>query len=738
MRPFAHLSRNALLLGLNLTPIAAAMAQQTTAPASVDSQASATTLDSVTVTSRQRAERLQDVPIAITAFNAQDIRRAGIHRASDFINLTSNINLTESYSMGSSFISIRGITQQRNEESPVTVVVDGIPQVSTNQLTQELFDVDQIEVLKGPQSALYGNNAIGGAINITTVAPPSDQSTGYLQAGVGNGDTRRIQGSYGGPLTKDGHLRYQASAYWNDTDGLIRNVYLDNHIDRRLSNGARIRLIDDINDWITVDVHASNSYDTGHGIAWIYQPLFGFDDASNASAPITANNSGTNTRTLSQLAARADFRFSAGTLTTTTAWDRVREASDGDSWPYSPGTSVDPLPGYDAEGTVHNYLDISALSQEIRFTSSADQRLRWIAGVYGQWQDRYVAGAQGLDLGQGIVSIHRVPNAADSRNPTTSMWASDDDNRTYSAFGQLAYDLTPQWEASLALRYSRYEREQTNRAPAQFDDTTGLVRDASFDAWQPKVSLTWKPSARVSAYATYGKGFNSGGWNAIGITETAAAAGVNGVVSELYRPATANSYEAGIKTRPRDWLELNADAFYTEVENQHFYTWVPVINASIITSIDKVQLRGVELEGKAALGSHVQLIASYGYTDSEIKRYALDPSVVGNQSPYIPRYTGNFSAQFSHAIGEGLNGTLRADYRRLGPQYWDPDLTSQRDAINLVNARYIIDAVSGDWSVTFWGRNLGNTAYLSEYVLGGYGYMAPPRSYGVDFRWNFR
>lgn len=722
-----------LALSLQVSLIGTAVAQN--ARGDVDGTA-ATTLDQITVTSRQRSEKLQDVPIAVTAFNAADIRDAGISRPRDFIALTPNVTLNESQNAGTSFITIRGISQVRNSEKPVAVVVDGVPQTSANQFNQELFDIEQIEVLKGPQGALYGNNAIGGAINITTVAP-TDVAAGYVQAGVGNGGLRRTQASYGGPLGKDGNWRYQISGFWSDGDGLIRNVNLDRTVDNLRSNGLRVRLVGDVNEWISADFTVSNNEDRGGALNYVFQPLYGANDAANASLPITANNHGTDIRSMSQASVKFDARYDAGVLTSTTAWSRLSEYYDGDQFPYSPATSLDPLPGYSGlDGTQSQYLYEHALSQELRFTSNSDQRLRWIVGAYGQWVNRYIASTVGQDLGQGIVQARRVPNAADSANPTTSFLADDNDNRTYAAFAQLAYDLTPQLEAALALRYDYASREQTNASPLAYDANAGTVRKATFTALQPKVSLAWKPDPRLTAFLSYGEGFNSGGFNQSGVSALAAAAGVLGA-TDKYGQEKASSYEFGIKSRPYDWLESNANVFYTDLENQPYFVFVGAVGAQIIAPIERVVLRGIEVEVKAAVAAGVQLVAGWGYTDSEIRENAMDASVVGNVSPYVPRYNANLGVQYRHALGESLVGTLRVDYRRIGEQYWDPAMTTARPTLDLVDARAILQSVSGVWSLTLWGRNLTDKVYLSEYTLGGYAHRAEPRSYGADLRWNF-
>lgn len=139
-------------------------------------------LEEVTVTAQRRAERLQDVPVAVTAFTAAEIEARGIGSTRDILPMTPNVTYDESFTVGNSFVSVRGVAQINNADSPVAIVVDGVPQNSQKQLRMELFDVERIEVLKGPQGALYGRNAIGGAINIVT-REPTNEFDGWAQVG---------------------------------------------------------------------------------------------------------------------------------------------------------------------------------------------------------------------------------------------------------------------------------------------------------------------------------------------------------------------------------------------------------------------------------------------------------------------------------------------------------------------------------------------------------------------------
>jgi len=699
----------------------------------------ATTLDQINVTARQRSERLQDVPIAVSAFNAADIRNAGISNPRDFVALTSNVTYIVEQGTGTAFITIRGISQVRNSEQPVAVVIDGVPQMSGRQFQQELFDIAQIEVLKGPQGAMYGNNSLGGAINITTVEP-GDSFGGFLQLGAGNGDLWRAQGSFGAPLERSGRWRGQASVLYSNMDkGLFKNRYLNKNVGALESKNARLRLIGQISDTLNLDIQASASDENSDAaITFVYQPLFTIPDAGNAKIPITTNNLNVTERGNSQISAKLDWQHAWGTFSSITAWSRTTEFFAGDQFPYSPATTLNPdlVANFGGDGTQTLYEYSTGLTQEFRLTSRSDQRLRWIVGAFGQWIDRYVSISVGEDLEQGLAYVRRAPLPPGSHSPTTSFLADDSTRDTSAVFGQLGYDLSPRLEAALALRYDRAKRSQTDVAPAPFSANPGLSRTATFTALQPKVSLTFKPRSNLSAFASIGRGFNSGGFNQTGTGALAAAAGIAGA-DDLYEKSIADSYELGLKSRPLPWLEFNASVFHTDLENQHYFVIVPEVQAQIIAPISKTRLQGVELEIKAVPLRNLTLLGGLGYTDSEIRENLLDPSAVGNRSPYVPRTTLNLGTQYKAEIGDIMNAVLRVDYRRMGEQYWDTQNSSARPAINLVDARLSLQSVSGTWALTFWGRNLTNKRYLAEWLQGGFARHALPRAYGVDVRMDF-
>ena len=159
--------------------------------ARADANLPTTSLEEVIVTARKRDEASLDVPVAVNVFTAADIEAAGIERPQDFIDLTPNMTLVQTQNQGTSFVTVRGISQARNSEPSVAVVIDGVAMANPSQFNQELIDIESIQVLKGPQGALYGRNAIGGAIIITS-KQPTDEFEGKISAGYDSGPGYRV------------------------------------------------------------------------------------------------------------------------------------------------------------------------------------------------------------------------------------------------------------------------------------------------------------------------------------------------------------------------------------------------------------------------------------------------------------------------------------------------------------------------------------------------------------------
>jgi len=716
------------------------------------SESYAAELEEIVVTARQRAESLQDVPLSETAFTAQQIEDAKIDKAGDFIAMTPNVTLAEAQSAGTSFMTIRGISQVRNGESPVATVVDGVLQINSRQFTQELFDVQQIEVLRGPQGAIYGRNATGGAILITT-KQPTNETEGFIRVGAGKGSEKRIQGAVSGALVDD-EVMYRLAGSWTDRDGYIPNDYLGEKADPFEDTTFRGLLKWNVSDALTADLRVNLVRTESGALNYQYQPAqfdpenpcFTTDDllfanfavlgavsADAVNAHVCANNSGISERDIDEVSLKFDYDLGFATLTSITSTINVTEYAAGDQFPYSAATNLSS--GF-VDGTQTQYVDVDATSQELRLTSNGDGALDWMVGAYYLQTDRFISTTTGADNRLGIERIERGPKFDSAINPTLTYFADDNNNTAWAVFGSVNYNVTDALEASLAVRYDKDERDQQ----VSEDNTggePGANNTAEYDKWQPKFSLRYRLSDDTSIYGSWGIGFRSGQFNQNGVAAVAEGAGVNGVADSVDQEET-ETLELGFKSELLDGrVRLNGSVFDTTVDNSQYFVFIGEVGAQVLVNIGEVDIRGGEIELLAQVADGLDVYAGYGITDSEIKDYATNPAVVGNDAPYVPESTFNIGGQYRFPISDAINGLVRVDYEHRGKQYWDPENSTARSALDLVNARIGIESTNETWSLMASINNATDEEYNSEWVGGGFAHAAPPRIWTVDFRYNF-
>ena len=720
-------------------------------------------LEEIVVTARKRDESLQNVPITVNVFTAQEIQSAGIESPRDFIAMVPNMTLVETQNVGNSFISVRGISQARNSEPSVAVLVDGVLEANPYEFDQELYDIKQIEVLKGPQGALYGRDAIGGAIIITT-ADPSDKFEGSTRVGVGNGPAERAQAAISGPIDSQGTLRYRASVNFYDTDGYLQNVYLDRKADPYRDYSARLRLL-----WKPADDFSADlrfSYDLARTTAYYFviprsneaNPYSDFSTPGNANdttSPIQNNNLGTDNRTIVDTALKLDYTLGYGTFTSVTDYNHTKEIDTGDAYDFRPVTTSDNYAltagvpaalGGPFDESQSQFVDVQTWSQELRFTSPTVAGFAWIGGVYFVHTERFISTGNLADRGLGVPVVYQTPSV-DPANPfatntNQTFLADSQNNNAYAAFGDATYEFSPQWEFDAAIRYDEDRRENTTDTPPEFLPTTtsftGESRKAVFSATQPKGTLRYKPNDDWTVYAGWSRGFRSGGFNQTGVGEVARQNGVRGV-NDTFQAEIADTYEVGVKSQFLDRrLTVDADVFHTQSRNGYFFVYIAADSTQNLGNLNATY-KGAELAVTARPTDRLDVYASFGYTDSRITAMA-DPTVIGNQAPLVSKNTGNAGVQYRQPLADGLSGTARLDYQEIGRTWWEPYNITSRNPVSLVDLRLGLQAEK--WTVTAWSKNLTNKIYNAEFSpgnVGGAGFLwrALPRRYGVDLDYRF-
>ena len=431
--------------------LAAPLAAQD-APVEEDQPAAVENRNEILVTGLRRADTLQDTPAAITAFDSEEIESARIVRPADFVELTPNVTLVETQNAGNAFIVIRGITQARNSEPSVAVVVDGVQQVNPAQFNQGLFDIEQIEVLKGPQGALYGRNAIGGAIIINT-KQPSDTLEGRVTAGVDNGFGYFVRGGVSGPIAPG--IKFRVAGSWQDTEGYIRNEFLGEDADPVENLGLRGNLQFELGDRVDLDLRAS--MDRLRTQALYFNIVA---DVNDTSLPVRVNNAGQNDRDIYNASAKLTYAGDGFTATSITSYDTVEEILTGDAFDFLPIPEsfffnlfeqiFGPGNGFDLNQS--QFLDVEAISQELRFESPAVEQLVWMFGGYLIATDRFISTGNMIDTGAGVFPVYRTPST-NAANPQFSFLSDSQDNFAWALFGNVGYEFSPEFRVDASLRY---------------------------------------------------------------------------------------------------------------------------------------------------------------------------------------------------------------------------------------------------------------------------------------------
>lgn len=636
-------------------------------------------LETIVVTARRREESLTRVPASITALSAGTLQDAGVDDVADYAAMVPNVSFQAPLNFNDVRISVRGVSQIQGGQPPVAMVVDGVQLLSPTQFNVEQFDLERIEFLKGPQGAVYGRNAIMGAINVVTRLPASD-TEGYLRFRGGSGEDYGVGGAVSGPIVAD-KLAYRIAGSWRDRRGELQNQTNGQYRDAYDDGSIRGRLLyTPTQDW-SFDLKVGYSNTEGGDIS--YQGIFVDGRPNDDEGPLITDTRAYNTREIFDSSLAINWTQAAGTLSFNTAYFDSTEDLLGD-FDATPLQILTAFQLYDENGS----------SQELRYASPADRRLRWILGVYHVETRKRTTTTLSFDSGflltggEGPLSGEMLPN--------TSIDAVQFEN--FAQFGQLEVDLSDQVELALALRND--------------DDDTEVVSDSgerrgfSVQKLQPKVTLTYRPTRQSSLYASYGEGFRSGGLN-----PTTSPPGL-----EQFRAEEAQTFEVGFKTSFFDNRGyFSAALFQTNLDNAQQLILDVDSGSNIGVNVDESRLRGGEMElGLKPLES-LTLSAALGMTRSDIQAFATSPAFVGNDLPRVPEHTFALSATYERDITRLWRLFVRADLTGEGEMAWHVDNADRRDSLERVDLRLGVRSAAEVWEATAWVKNIGDNRTTQDF-----------------------
>jgi iron complex outermembrane receptor protein len=705
------------VLALCLLDAGAASAQS----AQAANAAPADQVEQVTVTAQKREQNLQSVPIAVSAFNADRLTDQATHSITDLTAMAPNVSLqvVGAYPYASTFF-IRGLgfaDVESTYEPAVGVEVNGVYLARNSGATTDFFDINSVEILRGPQGTLYGRNTIGGVVDIQTKQP-----TGVLdgEAMVTGGDNGRLEfrGAVDFPSIDD-QFAARLSILTQNYDGYWYNTF--DHSDvggvRAFSGRATFAWTPVSNFNATLVLDGDRERDTGSGFTDASLPFMVLSQLGYPASKTPAfqvNEDGALYQDFNNYGAALTANWNVGfaTVTSVTGLRTFEEkaASDYDA---------SPIPFFNAlrDQTHHQ------ISEELRLASSGTNLVDYVFGVYYLHQRYHITNSEsGLVFG-GLT----VPENAGQANDA------------YAAFGQVDYHATDKLTFTAGGRYS-YETKDFTIQPLFY--TTSESFSHNWGDFSPKfvVSYDWTPN--LMTYVQYSQGFRSGGFDG-------RAASFQTVGP--YESETVDSYEAGVKSQWLDnRLRLNGDVFWSDYSNMQLGTqeFVNGTYQAVTKNAGRATIDGAELEADAVVFPGLTLNADLGFLDARFNQFTADltgTGVVTNNAylplPYAPKWSGSVGATYLQQTGFGTLD-YHADVTYSAKQFTSFSVYNGvsdfalRQSVTLIDLAVTWSDPDDRWNIGGWVKNLGNVIYQNNTFdvgpLMADRIYAAPRTWGVS------
>jgi iron complex outermembrane receptor protein len=751
---------NKYLVGSALAVVmSAGAARAAQAPPAAGSDVSA--VQEVVITAQKRSENLQEVPISVTALTAQTLQDKHVTNLLSLSGLAPALQIKTDDNAANPRIFIRGVGVNDfnpSTASAVGIYVDGVYIASPLAQLGSFYDLQQVEVLRGPQGTLYGRNTTGGAINVTT-RKPTNTVEGDLDFEYGRFNSVNIQGGVGGPIVPDKLLVRVAGTYVRD-DGYTLDRTTGKTGNNQDRYGIRAIVRFKPTDKLTDDLTLSTNQSRGGSILAYNRPLLpqtpeatGAFDPTLGFAPCApayytsgectnvvgyANTSknlyagdysflGKDIVKLFGVSNTLNYDFGAATLVSVTSYQRAARNDQEE-------TDANPIPIITA-----SYIALQkTLSQELRVQSNGHTRLRYVAGLYYAHDDLN---------NNSQYDILRAARNPTPENPTgvdldNSIglfgWPLTQATDSYAVFGQVDYDLTDRLTLTGGLRYSADHKKFHYFSEAENGTIPIFVFDQAktFASVSGRIGLQYKLTDDANVYFTYNRGTKSGGFFS-GQTTDPADLGP-------YRDEKVDAFEIGAKTEFLDHrLRANFSAFYYDYKDLQVYTAVQrgAITVQLFTNASAARIYGAEaeLEAKPMRGLDLSLSASLlNATYQDFQSEGLDYS--GNTLPSAPKASLNGTARYEHPLPFG-QFVSQLDFTYRSKIYFDT-ANSERlsdPARIYVNGLLGVKLQDGRYEVGVWGRNLfGVTNIVDITPIAGLGFdvlsVGQPRTYGLYLR----
>ncbi len=674
-------------------------------------------LEEIIVTAQKKQENLQDVAIAVSAFSSDTLKNAGVQNMQDITAMTPGFSVSN-YNPTTPAPYIRGVgtnSSSVGDDASVGVFIDEVYAGRAGGYNADMFDLERVEVLRGPQGTLYGRNVAGGAMNIITKSP-TEKLEGRVEATVGDYGLAAVSGVLSGPITDDGSVRGRLALSSRQRDGHVDNIVSGNELKDEDNISARGKLAFDFSDSVALLIAADYSEDDLLGSAARATEGVAETVPGSPTDKVSLIEDGFARREIWGASARLIFDLNAATLTSITAY----RSNDYQFFDDLLGTwSILSLTNEVEE-------ESTQFTQELRFDGEADH-YSYTLGAYFF--------AETVDRFETFDSSALVGIPGFSR----PVWDASNDSQSLSVFGELKWRLTDRATLLAGGRYT--EDEKDFEVDASTPDLVGFLEepysvkaDESWSKFSPKLGVEFRLTEDAMLYATWAEGYKSGGFNGLAASEVLARAS--------FDEETAANYELGIKADLLDsTLRINLALFYTDYSDlQNFF--VDIETFEVITATADAEMAGLEVELWYSPVEGLDLFLAGNVLDTEYTSFAADPSVEGNNLMRAPENSGSIGLQYRWSAGSIGNALLRGDVSYTDEMFFSTDNSpeSGADRYTLVNARATLESNSG-WELSIWGKNLGDKDYVVHNTSIGIGDTHPiygnPRMWGVTAGYSF-
>ena len=681
-------------------------------------------LDEVIISAEKKQENLQAVPFAVSALSARNVQEYRLWNVHELTAIVPNL-YSANPGDGRNVTSIRGVTSSSYDPA-VTTYIDGVNQFTLDTYMPQLFDVDRIEVLRGPQGTLYGRNAMGGVINIATKLP-SDKTDGSIELNIGDYGEQRYIGTVRTPVVKD-KLFLGAALLYEVLNGYYKNEYNNTDFDRQHSFGGNYYLKYVASNRWAITANAKNLLNRNYGsfpLAASKDEAFAKPFVVNQNAvanlvdntlnlSLAANYTGQQFNFSSQTGYQSNYRYYTNPL-------------DAD---FSPADAITIINNYG-----HDWNKVKVLTQEFRFTSPASSKspLDWTAGSYLFYQD--VPNKQATHFGKDAALVGSPDSNYAIINTTKATSAG------LAFYGQVSYAISKKLELKMGLRYDyQHSREgvqgeyQPDASPVPIfetqPDTSGNV---SFHAFSPMVSLAYSPSSTTNLYAIYSRGYRAGGLTQLGADPSQPPL-------YPYQPEYSDNFEVGAKNTFFDnAFRANVAIFFTNISDVQVPTLILPSAITVTKNAGSLQTKGLDMEIASTLVRGLEATYNLGYTDAKYTRLRLSQNgsevdLTGNRQIFTPDITSLLALQYTAQVSRPgkIQLIARGEWTYLGKEYFDLANTINQSSYNLFNAR--IGLTTKYASLYFWERNIGNVKYIAYAYDFGAVHLGNPRTVGATVR----